>query len=188
MDAGPRLAVVSRTVAADPHGRREATDCALGSRRCTDRQRQHRQAGRRRKQGARNDDDARADEGYLPKPAVGGLDDYHCFLLEPHLAQDAYVTSAVIKPQRSTIVHHVILFEASGAERSRCATTQRRLGRQRLDLLRRPGPVGDASDFRFGVERPAGRAALDQRLGPGPHRRTTRRPEPGCWYTPEPRS
>jgi hypothetical protein len=51
---------------------------------------------------------------YLPKAAVGGLDDYHCFLLEPKLAQDAYVTSAVIKPQRSSIVHHVILFEASG--------------------------------------------------------------------------
>src|SRR5204862_6093566 len=46
--------------------------------------------------------------------AVGGLDDYHCFLLEPHLTQDAYVTSAIIKPQRATIVHHVILFEASG--------------------------------------------------------------------------
>jgi hypothetical protein len=50
----------------------------------------------------------------MPKAAVGGLDDYHCFLLEPHLAQDEYVTSAVIKPQRSTIVHHVILFEAAG--------------------------------------------------------------------------
>jgi mono/diheme cytochrome c family protein len=51
---------------------------------------------------------------YLPKAAVGGLDDYHCFLLEPHLTQDEYVTSAVIKPQRATIVHHVILFEAAG--------------------------------------------------------------------------
>ena len=51
---------------------------------------------------------------YLPKRAVGGLDDYHCFVLEPRLTQDAYVTSAVIEPQRSTIVHHVILFEASG--------------------------------------------------------------------------
>jgi hypothetical protein len=51
---------------------------------------------------------------YMPKTAVGGLDDYHCFLLEPHLAQDAYVTSAVIKPQRAGIVHHVILFEATG--------------------------------------------------------------------------
>jgi mono/diheme cytochrome c family protein len=51
---------------------------------------------------------------YFPKAAVGGLDDYHCFVLEPRLTQDAYVTSAVIKPQRAGIVHHVILFEASG--------------------------------------------------------------------------
>jgi mono/diheme cytochrome c family protein len=51
---------------------------------------------------------------YLPKAAVGGLDDYHCFLLEPHLSQNEYVTSAVIRPQQSSIVHHVILFEAAG--------------------------------------------------------------------------
>jgi mono/diheme cytochrome c family protein len=51
---------------------------------------------------------------YMPKAAVGGLDDYHCFLLEPKLARDSYVTSAVITPQRATIVHHVILFEAAG--------------------------------------------------------------------------
>jgi mono/diheme cytochrome c family protein len=60
---------------------------------------------------------------YMPKAAVGALDDYHCFLLEPHLAQDAFVTSAVIKPQRPTIVHHVILFEAAGEN----ATEARRL-------------------------------------------------------------
>jgi hypothetical protein len=53
-------------------------------------------------------------KAYLPKAAIGGLDDYHCFLLEPHLTQDAYVTSAVIQPQRPSIVHHVILFEAAG--------------------------------------------------------------------------
>jgi mono/diheme cytochrome c family protein len=63
---------------------------------------------------------------YMPKAAVGGLDDYHCFLLEPHLTQDAYVTSAAIKPQRSTIVHHVILFEATGEN----ATDARRLNAQ----------------------------------------------------------
>src|SRR4051794_20699824 len=51
---------------------------------------------------------------YLPKAAVGGLDDYHCFLLEPNLGHDAYVTSALIKPQQAGIVHHVILFEAAG--------------------------------------------------------------------------
>jgi copper type II ascorbate-dependent monooxygenase-like protein len=53
-------------------------------------------------------------KSYLPNAAAGGLDDYHCFLLEPNLARDAYVTSAVIKPQQAGIVHHVILFEASG--------------------------------------------------------------------------
>ena len=51
---------------------------------------------------------------YLPRAAGGGLDDYHCFLLEPRLAQNSYVTSAVIEPQRAGIVHHVILFEAAG--------------------------------------------------------------------------
>ena len=60
---------------------------------------------------------------YLPKAAVGGLDDYHCFLLEPNLKQDEYVTSALIEPQRPTIVHHVILFEAAGEN----ATEARRL-------------------------------------------------------------
>jgi len=53
-------------------------------------------------------------KAYMPKARVGGLDDYHCFVLEPRLAQDSYVTSAVIKPQRAGIVHHVILFEAAG--------------------------------------------------------------------------
>ncbi|HZO62428.1 MAG TPA: hypothetical protein VFB35_05550, partial [Gaiellaceae bacterium] len=52
---------------------------------------------------------------YLPKAAVGGFDDYHCFVLEPQLKQDVFVTSAVIRPQRSDIVHHAILFEAAGA-------------------------------------------------------------------------
>ena len=52
---------------------------------------------------------------YTPHAAVGGLDDYHCFVLEPRLKQDVYVTSAVIKPGRPDIVHHVILFEAAGA-------------------------------------------------------------------------
>jgi mono/diheme cytochrome c family protein len=53
-------------------------------------------------------------KAYLPRAAVGGLDDYHCFLLEPRVAQDMFVTSSVIKPQNGAIVHHVILFEAAG--------------------------------------------------------------------------
>jgi hypothetical protein len=50
---------------------------------------------------------------YLPRPAVGGTDDYRCFLLETNLARDSFVTGAVVRPQRAHIVHHVILFEAT---------------------------------------------------------------------------
>jgi mono/diheme cytochrome c family protein len=63
---------------------------------------------------------------YLPKAAVGADDDYHCFLLEPHLKQDVYVTRAVVRPQQSAVVHHVILFEAVGQN----AVDARRLDRQ----------------------------------------------------------
>jgi hypothetical protein len=54
------------------------------------------------------------------------LDDYHCFVLEPHLTQDMFVTSAVIQPQQGSIVHHVILFEATGEN----ATEARQLNEQ----------------------------------------------------------
>jgi hypothetical protein len=52
---------------------------------------------------------------YMPHAAVGGFDDYHCFVLEPHLKHDVFVTSAAIRPGQSSLVHHVILFEAAGA-------------------------------------------------------------------------
>jgi mono/diheme cytochrome c family protein len=51
---------------------------------------------------------------YLPRATGGGLDDYHCFLLEPHLKHDVFVTSSQILPGHADIVHHVILFEAAG--------------------------------------------------------------------------
>jgi copper type II ascorbate-dependent monooxygenase-like protein/cbb3-type cytochrome c oxidase subunit III len=51
---------------------------------------------------------------YTPHVISGSSDDYHCMLLDPKLSQDMFVTSAVVKPQRSEIVHHVILFEATG--------------------------------------------------------------------------
>ena len=60
---------------------------------------------------------------YLPHADVGGLDDYHCFVVEPHLKRNVFVTSSVIRPGRADIVHHVILFEAAGPD----ATEARRL-------------------------------------------------------------
>lgn len=52
---------------------------------------------------------------YRPHPVGGGTDDYHCFLLDPHLTQDSFVTAAQVIPQQPNVVHHVILFDASAA-------------------------------------------------------------------------
>jgi hypothetical protein len=55
-------------------------------------------------------------KAYTPHAAGGAIDDYHCFVLDPKLTADAFVTAALIKPQRTGIVHHVILYEAAGAQ------------------------------------------------------------------------
>ena len=47
---------------------------------------------------------------YLPAAPTGGLDDYHCFLLDPHLAADRYVTGSDVLPGNVAVVHHAILF------------------------------------------------------------------------------
>jgi len=62
-------------------------------------------------------------KAYTPHATGGAIDDYHCFLLDPKLTQNTYVTGALIKPQRTGIVHHVILYDASGAQ----ATAARQL-------------------------------------------------------------
>jgi mono/diheme cytochrome c family protein len=54
------------------------------------------------------------EESYLPRATGGATDDYHCFLLDPGLDRNAFVTSATIQPEHADIVHHVILFEAAG--------------------------------------------------------------------------
>ena len=56
---------------------------------------------------------------YMPKAKTGNTDDYRCFLLDPKLPEDAYATSASIRPGARSIVHHVILFRipaSAGAE------------------------------------------------------------------------
>ena len=59
----------------------------------------------------------------LPLPAVytaaakgGATDDYRCFLLDPGLTTDAFVTSARIVPGAARVVHHVILFRVDPAQ------------------------------------------------------------------------
>jgi hypothetical protein len=54
--------------------------------------------------------DLRMPAAYTPRRSGGATDDYRCFLLDPKLATDAFVTSARIDPGADALVHHVILY------------------------------------------------------------------------------
>jgi hypothetical protein len=45
---------------------------------------------------------------YKPRAAAGATDDYHCSLVNPHIAQNSYVISSQFKPG-SPEVHHAVL-------------------------------------------------------------------------------
>jgi hypothetical protein len=50
------------------------------------------------------------DGAYSPVAPRGGKDEYRCFLLDPDLAEDTFVTGAEVLPGRVEIVHHAIIF------------------------------------------------------------------------------
>ncbi len=48
---------------------------------------------------------------YTPSAPYGtGTDDYRCFVLDPHLTRDSFITGLNILPGQPKVVHHVILF------------------------------------------------------------------------------
>ncbi len=48
---------------------------------------------------------------YTPSAPTGfGTDDYRCFLLDPELDEDAWITGTNVLPGNTDVVHHVILF------------------------------------------------------------------------------
>jgi hypothetical protein len=58
----------------------------------------------------------RMDSTYRPSAPNGGTDDYRCFLLDPHLTQERYLTGTFVKPDNPDVVHHVILFRVDPAQ------------------------------------------------------------------------
>ncbi len=60
--------------------------------------------------------DLKMESAYTPSAAKGVTDDYRCFLLDPQLSGDSFVTSARIEPGQAKIVHHVILFKVPAAQ------------------------------------------------------------------------
>ena len=71
----------------------------------------------------------RMPEPYEPSAPTGvGTDDYRCFLLDPRLENDAYLTGTNVLPGNPDVVHHVILFrvppdQVARAESMDAATT-----------------------------------------------------------------
>ncbi len=47
---------------------------------------------------------------YTPTAEAGGTDDYHCFLIDPAIAADTFITGVRFNPGNASIVHHAILF------------------------------------------------------------------------------
>ncbi len=52
---------------------------------------------------------------YTPKAPSGGTDDYRCFVLDPSVATDSFVTGFDIAPGQPAEVHHVILYRVPKA-------------------------------------------------------------------------
>ena len=53
-------------------------------------------------------------EAYTPSAPTGvGTDDYRCFLLDPHLQRDVFLTGTNVLPGNPDVVHHVILFRVA---------------------------------------------------------------------------
>ncbi|MGZ4609291.1 MAG: monooxygenase [Actinomycetes bacterium] len=50
---------------------------------------------------------------YTPAAPSGGKDDYRCFLVDPHLTRDAFITGAEVLPGQPQVVHHAILFRVA---------------------------------------------------------------------------
>jgi hypothetical protein len=61
--------------------------------------------------------DLRMPEPYTPSAPTGvGTDDYRCFLLDPKLADDAFLTGLDVLPGNPAVVHHVIMFQVPPEE------------------------------------------------------------------------
>ena len=106
-------------------------------------------------------------EAYTPAAPTGvGTDDYRCFLLDPGLTEDTYLTGTNVLPGNPDVVHHVILFRVPPEQVAAARAKDDSTPGAGLDLLRRDRP-------RRVPERR--RRALAGRLGAG--RQGVRAPE-----------
>ena len=93
---------------------------------------------------------------YRPTGANGSTDDYRCFLLDPKLTQDAFVTSARIVPGAASLVHHVILYRVPQASVDEAQALDRRAPGSGWTCFGGPGVSGGTSGSPRGLLEDAG--------------------------------
>ena len=93
---------------------------------------------------------------YRPSGANGATDDYRCFLLDPKLSSDAFVTSARIAPGASALVHHVILYRIGASAVAQANAVDGRTPGQGWTCFGGPGVGGGTSGSPRGLLDDAG--------------------------------
>ena len=63
---------------------------------------------------------------YTPSASAGARDDYRCFLLDPKLDRDVFITRARFQPGARELVHHVILFRVAPEQVAAATALDRR--------------------------------------------------------------
>lgn len=53
---------------------------------------------------------------YTPNPPNGGIDDYHCFIIETGLPQTEYMNAFQVRPGDISTVHHVLFWQVNNSE------------------------------------------------------------------------
>ena len=104
-------------------------------------------------------------EAYEPKaPTASGTDDYRCFLLDPELDEDTFVTGVDVRPGNAEVVHHVILFEVPPDHVRDAEDRDAATGGQGWTCFGGPGMGGGASGLDdapwLGAWAPGGRESL----------------------------
>lgn len=78
-------------------------------------------------------------------PNTGMEDDYRCFLLDPQLSEDRFVTGYNVVPGRASEVHHVILYQAPAGAREAAEAKNGADGRDGWQCFGGPGVGGTRS-------------------------------------------
>ncbi len=81
-----------------------------------------------------------SDAPYQPNKA--GLDDYHCFVIDPKRSRDMMVTGVQITPDNKRIVHHAILFKLEGSAKTEALEKNKASGGNGWTCFGGPGVGG----------------------------------------------